>query len=178
MSSSLLHPQHLGQRLPWTLKKELLDCAQSFTYFSASAHPSTLLHEAGLSAAMLPRLPGKLASLSSSHKRYGKKEGRKRGEGTHLALGSCWNPSSSSSGSNTFLHSQHEAPCPSWGLSSSCVVASPCTSHTRGVACPPSSHWVLIIALFLLHPSPRGGSFLQTLISQLPHFSMFVLSVF
>ena len=147
MSSSLLHPQHLGQRLPWRLKKELLDCAQLFTYFSASAHPFTLLCEAGLSAAMLPRLPGELASLSSSHRRYGQKEGRKRGEGTHLALGSCWNPSSSSSGSNTFLHPQHKAPCPSWGLSSSCVVVSPCTSHTRGEACPPSSHWVLVIAL-------------------------------
>lgn len=135
---------------------------------SASAHHSTLLRDAGPSTTMLPRLPGQLASLSSSHKRYGQKEGWKR-EGPYLALGCCWNPSSSSSGSFLYLAqgscSSFVAPCP-WSL------------HQPHVAHPPSSHWVLVIALLFLYPSPISGSFLQTLISQLLDFSTFVLLAF
>lgn len=96
----------------------------------------------------------KMASRSSAHERHGRKEG-KDGERLHLAMGS-----------STFLYSRtmHHAP--------SSVVPAP---TTRGL--PPGSCRALIISLLFLYASPRGGSFLQILISWLPHFSMFILPV-
>lgn len=139
--------------------------------FLPPARPSTLLCDAGLSATTFPRLLGQLA-VSSSRNSSGQKEGRKRREGSPFAAGSCWKPSSSSSGSTTFLDSQHKALCPSRGCLNQ--RGAPChwSLHQPHVACPPSSYWALGISLLFLYPSPRGRGFLMTLISQLPHFSI------
>lgn len=164
MSSSL--PQHLGQCSP---RKPQRNARRrplfGYSVCRTAALPA-MLCGAGLSAVMLPRLPPE-SSSRSAQERSGQKAERKRGEGLPSLWASARAPPAAAA----------QAPVRFYALSTR-YRASLAVQTQLHVACPPGSCRALVMSLLFLYPGPRGGGFVQTRISWLPHLSTFVLSAF